>query len=187
MTLNNHKQTVSHLTFTALMAAAMCILGPMSVPIGAIPISLTNLVICLAAWVLGPRLGAASVAVYLMLGAVGLPVFSGYAGGLAKLLGPTGSYLIGFIAQAAIGGWAVEHSHGRPLWSGLGMAAGIAVCYAFGTAWFMVQMGCTLAYALGVCVVPFIPFDLVKVVISSGVGSVLRSRLIQAGLLNRNL
>ena len=88
---------------------------------------------------------------------------------------PTGGYLIGFIAQAAIGGWAVEHSHGRPLWSGLGMAAGIAVCYAFGTAWFMIQMGCTLAYALGVCVVPFIPFDLVKVVISSGVGSVLRS------------
>lgn len=187
MTLKDHKQTVSRLTFTALMAAALCILGPLSVPIGPIPVSLTNLVVCLAAWMLGPRLGSASVGVYLMLGAVGLPVFSGYAGGPAKLLGPTGGYLIGFVAQAAIGGWAVERSHGRPVWSGLGMAAGIAVSYAFGTAWFMVQMGCTLPYALGVCVMPFIPFDLLKVVISSGVGSALRSRLIQAGLLHRDL
>lgn len=187
MTMKDHKQTAAHLTFTALMAAVMCILGPMAVPIGAIPISLTNLVVCLAAWMLGPRLGALSVVVYLMLGAVGLPVFSGYAGGLAKLLGPTGGYLIGFAVQAAIGGWAVERSHGHPVWSGLGMAAGIAVCYAFGTAWFIVQMGCTLPYALGVCVLPFIPFDLLKVVISSGIGSVVRNRLIQAGLIGREM
>lgn len=185
MTLKDKKQTASHLTVTALMAAVMCILGPMSVPIGAIPISLTNLVVCLAAWMLGPRLGAASVAVYLMLGAVGLPVFSGYGGGLAKLLGPTGGYLIGFVAQAAIGGWVVERSHGRPVWSSLGMIAGIAVSYAFGTAWFIVQMGCTLPYALGVCVLPFIPFDLVKVVLSSAVGSPIRARLLQAGLIDR--
>ena len=185
MTLKDKKQTASHLTVTALMAAVMCILGPLSVPIGAIPISLTNLVVCLAAWMLGPQLGAASVAVYLMLGAVGLPVFSGYGGGLAKLLGPTGGYLIGFVAQAAIGGWVVERSHGRPVWSSLGMIAGIAVSYAFGTAWFIVQMGCTLPYALGVCVLPFIPFDLVKVVLSSAVGSPIRARLLQAGLIGR--
>ena len=187
MTMKDHKQATSRLTVTALMAAAMCILGPLSVPIGAIPISLTNLVVCLAAWMLGPRLGAASVGVYLVLGAVGLPVFSGYAGGLAKLLGPTGGYLIGFVAQAAIGGWAVERSHGHPVWSGLGIAAGIAVSYAFGTAWFIVQMGCTLPYALGVCVLPFLPFDLAKVILSSAVGSVIRERLLRAGLIGRNL
>lgn len=186
MTMKHEKDTTYRLTVTALMAAAMCILGPMSVPIGAIPISLTNLVICLAAWMLGPRLGAASVAVYLMLGAVGLPVFSGYGAGLAKLLGPTGGFLIGFVAQGAIGGWAVERSHGQPFWSSLGMIAGIAVSYAFGTAWFIVQMGCTLPYALGVCVVPFIPFDLAKVVLSTAVGSVVRDRLLRAGLLHRD-
>ncbi len=187
MTMKDKKQHASRLTATALMAAVMCVLGPLSLPIGAVPISLTNFVVCLAAWLLGPRLGAASVAVYLMLGAVGLPVFSGYGGGLAKLLGPTGGYLIGFIAQAAIGGWAVERTGGRPVLSGLGMAAGIAVSYAFGTAWFIVQMGCTLPYALGVCVLPFIPFDLVKVAASSVIGSMVRRRLLDAGLLERHL
>ena len=89
------KLTTYQMAVTALMAAVMCVLGPLSVPIGAIPISLTNLVICFSAWLLGPKFGTLSVAVYLALGAVGLPVFSGYGAGLAKLAGPTGGYLGG--------------------------------------------------------------------------------------------
>ena len=85
------KLTTYQMAVTALMAAVMCVLGPLSVPIGAIPISLTNLVICFSAWLLGPKFGTLSVAVYLALGAVGLPVFSGYGAGLAKLAGPTAS------------------------------------------------------------------------------------------------
>ena len=111
----------------------------------------------------------------------GVPVWNG----LTNEFHPT-QILIGYLAQVLIGGWAVERSEGRPFWSGLGLAAGVAVSYAFGTAWFIVQMGCTLSYALAVCVAPFIPFDAAKAALASGLGSVLRRTLLRAGLLRRH-
>ena len=182
-TISKKKFTTYQMAVTALMAAVMCVLGPLSVPIGEVPISLTNLVICLAVWLLGPKFGTLSVAVYLLLGAAGLPVFSGYGAGLAKLAGPTGGYLIGFLPMAFLGGLVIEKTKGQPVLSALGLVAGIAVSYALGTAWLVFQMGCTLGYALTVCVYPFILFDLVKVVLSVAVGALLRKRLEQAGLL----
>ena len=137
----------------------------------------------LAAWLLGARLGTLSVLVYLLLGAVGLPVFSGYGAGLAKLAGPTGGYLVGFLLTACIGGWFIEHSNGRPLPSAVGLALGIAASYVLGTAWFVIQMQCDLGYALTVCVWPFIPFDLLKIAVSVPLGALIRRRLLQAGLL----
>lgn len=181
--MEDKKITTYQMAVTALMAAVMCVLGPLSVPIGAVPISLTNLVICLTVWLLGPKFGTLSVAIYLAIGAVGIPVFSGYGAGLAKLAGPTGGYLIGFLPMAFIGGLFIEKSKGQPVVSALGLVLGIAVSYAFGTAWFVFQMGCELSYAMAVCVYPFIAFDLAKVVISCVVGALLRKRLTQAGVL----
>ena len=181
--MKNKKLTTYQMAVTALMAAVLCVLGPLSVPIGAIPISLSNFVICLAAWLLGARFGTLSVAIYLALGAVGMPVFSGYGGGLAKLAGPTGGYLIGYLAMALIGGLFVEKSKGNPVVSGIGLVIGVAVSYVFGTAWFVFQMGCELSYALAVCVYPFIAFDLAKVIIACVIGALLRKRLTQAGVL----
>ena len=92
------KLTTYQMAVTALMAAVMCVLGPLTVPIGAVPISLANFVICLTAWLLGPKFGTLSVAVYLCIGLIGVPVFSGYGAGLAKLAGPTGDaacYVLG--------------------------------------------------------------------------------------------
>ena len=109
--MKSKKVTIYQLTFMAMMAAVTCILGPLSVPIGQIPISLTNLVIYFTVFVLGIWAGTGSYGIYLLLGAVGLPVFSGFAGGLGKLLGPTGGYLIGFIFMALIGGAVIELSH----------------------------------------------------------------------------
>lgn len=180
------KQSTSALTAAAMMAAVLCVLGPLSVPVGPVPVAMANFGVSLAAWLLGPRYGALSVAAYLLLGAVGAPVFAGAGAGAAVLFGPTGGYLIGYLAQALIGGWAVERSGGRVLWSGLGLAAGVAVSYAFGTAWFILQMGCTLPYALTVCVLPFIPFDAAKVALASVLGSILRRALHRAGLLRHN-
>ena len=177
------KQNLPALTAAAMMAAVLCVLGPLSVPVGPVPIAMGNIAVSLAAWLLGPRYGALSVAAYLLLGGVGVPVFAGYAAGAAVLLGPTGGYLIGYLAQAMIGGWAVERTGGRMVWSALGLAAGVAVCYAFGTGWFIVQMGCTLPYALTVCVLPFIPLDLVKIGLASALGGLLRRSLTGAGLL----
>ena len=85
------------ITITALMTAVTCILAPMSIPIGPVPISFTNLAIYLSLYLLGWKKGTISYLIYLLIGLVGLPVFSGFTGGPAKLAGPTGGYIIGFI------------------------------------------------------------------------------------------
>ena len=182
--MNNKKLTTYQMAVTALMAAVLCVLGPLSVPIGAIPISLSNLVICFTAWLLGAKFATLSVGIYLLIGLVGLPVFSGYGAGLAKLAGPTGGYLVGYLLLAFIGGLFIEKSHGHPAISALGLVLGDAACYVLGTAWFVFQMQCDLGYALAVCVYPFIALDLAKIVISCIIGALLRKRLEQAGVLH---
>lgn len=177
------KLTTYQMAVTALMAAVMCVFGPLTVPIGAVPISLANFVICLTAWLLGPKFGTLSVAVYLCIGLIGVPVFSGYGAGLAKLAGPTGGYLVGYLLLALIGGLFIEKSNGNPVVSGIGLVLGDAACYVLGTAWFVFQMQCELGYALSVCVYPFIALDLAKIVVSCVVGALLRKRLVQAGVL----
>ena len=177
------KLTTYQMAVTALMAAVMCVLGPLTVPIGAVPISLANFVICLTVWLLGPKFGTLSVAVYLCIGLIGVPVFSGYGAGLAKLAGPTGGYLVGYLLLALIGGLFIEKSNGNPVVSGIGLVLGDAACYVLGTAWFVFQMQCELGYALSVCVYPFIALDLAKIVVSCVVGALLRKRLAQAGVL----
>ena len=93
-----------------LMAAVTCIMGPLSIPLpfSPVPISLTNLAIYLTIYVLGMKKGTLSYIIYLLLGFAGLPVFSGFTSGSAKMLGPTGGYLIGFIFLAIICGIFIE-------------------------------------------------------------------------------
>lgn len=180
--VKHKKSSIYQLTVCALMAAVMCVLGPMSIPIGAVPISFTNLVIYLAVCLLGMKWGTVSLVVYLLLGTCGLPVFSSYTGGLGKLAGPTGGYLVGFIFLALISGLFLERSHNHIGWTILGMILGTAVAYAFGTAWFIIQMKCGLWYALTICVFPFLVFDLIKIVAATLVGGTIRRQLIRAHL-----
>ena len=109
-TAAKHHMSTAQMTVTALMTAITCILAPMAlpIPVSPVPISLTNLVIFFMAYILGTKLSVVSYVLYLLLGTVGLPVFSGFTGGVGKLLGPTGGYLIGFIFLAAIAGFFVE-------------------------------------------------------------------------------
>ena len=170
----------------AIMTALMCIFGPVSVPIGPIPISLTNLILYFSIYIIGMRGTTISYIVYMLLGVVGLPVFSGYQGGVAKLAGPTGGYLIGFVLLALISGFAFEKSSGKlrvPVTIG-GMIAGTLVAYIFGTVWFVAMMQCEVAYALSVCVFPFIPFDLAKIVIASALGMAVRKPLCKQGFIS---
>ncbi len=166
------------------MTAVMCILGPMSIPIGEVPVTLTNLVIYLAVFLLGTRLGTISCIVYLLLGMAGLPVFSGYTGGMGKLAGATGGYLAGFIFMALISGYFIEKFSYHPVWSAAGMIFGTAALYVFGTAWFVLLTQCTAGYAVTVCVLPFIAGDLVKIAAAVLAGRRVRARLIQAGLIS---
>ena len=116
------------LTLIGLMAALTCIAGPLSLPLpfSPVPISLTNLAIYFSVYILGMKRGTISYLVYLLLGLVGLPVFSAFTSGPAKLFGPTGGYLIGFIFIALISGYCVDRWNGRFVASFLGMAAGTA-------------------------------------------------------------
>lgn len=178
-----NRSSIYQLTVCALMAALMCILGPMSIPIGLVPVSFTNLVIYLAVYLLGMKGATISYLIYLLLGAAGLPVFSGYQGGLGKLAGPTGGYLIGFIFMALICGFVMEKSRVNAVITGLGMVAGTLIAYLFGTVWFVLQMQCEVWYALTVCVFPFIPFDLAKIVIATALGKAIRIALAKSNLL----
>ena len=168
--------STTQMTVTALMTAITCILGPMAlaIPVSPVPISLTNLVIYFMAYVLGAKLSTASYCIYLLLGAVGLPVFSGLAGGPGKLLGPTGGYLIGFIFLAAIGGYFVERFPANRLLHVTGMVLGTAVCYLFGTLWLSGQLGLDFMAGLGVGVIPYLPGDAAKIAVAVIVGPKLR-------------
>lgn len=181
--MKEKKFTVYQLTFMALMAAIMCILGPMSLPIGPVPITLTNLVIYFTVFVLGMKTGVGSYILYLLLGMVGLPVFSGYMGGLGKLVGPTGGYLIGFIFMIVISGIILEKANRRLIPTIIGWIIGTAVAYIFGTIWFVCIMHCSFICALTVCVFPFIPGDLIKIVIGSLLGVQVRKGLLKANIL----
>lgn len=177
------KMTTYQMTTTACFTAVMCVLGPMSIPIGQVPISFTNLVIYLAVFLLGTKFGTLSYGIYFLLGLVGLPVFSGYSGGPGKILGPTGGYLVGFFLMAIVCGIFIKKFPKNYILIFLGMVAGTALAYLFGTVWFVIEMECTVAYALTVCVVPFILGDLFKIVIALVAGQMVRTRLAKAGLI----
>ena len=183
------------LTLCALMAAVMCVLAPVSLPIGPISITGGTLAIYLAACLLGGRWGAASTLVYLLVGFVGLPVFSNYMGGAQRLVGPTGGYLVGYLPMVFLAGSVSEKAlrrfggQGRrgallvPALQLLGMVLATAVLYAFGTAWYCLQAGVDLQKALAACVLPFIPFDLLKMAAALLAALPVRRRLERAGVL----
>lgn len=174
------KSRVYQIVFIGVMAAVICILGPLSIPIGVVPITLTNLAIYLTLYILGMKKGTISYLVYMLLGFVGLPVFSGFAGGPAKLLGPTGGYIFGFIFMALIAGYFIDRFIDRWYLCFAGMILGTAICYAFGTMWLSYQAGISLKAALGVGVIPFIPADLGKVLLAAILGPQFRMRLVKA-------
>ena len=186
---------VRQLALCGVMAAVICVIAPISIPIGVISLTGGTLAIYLTACLLGGLKGTASVLVYLLVGFAGLPVFSNYMGGAARLLGPTGGYLVGYLPMMLIAGGVVELTLARFREKGragaapalvlqfLGMVLATAVLYAFGTAWYCVQAGVGLEKALAACVFPFIPFDLVKMAIALLVGVPVRRGLERARLL----
>lgn len=154
----------SFLVSTALLAALICVLAPISVQIGPVPISLATSTVYLAASVFGAKRAAIAVLVYILLGALGLHVFSGFAGGLQRIVGVTGGYIIGYLPCALLTGAAVERCRNKSaLAYPLGMLLGTLALYSLGTAWFVFSTGNPLASSLAICVLPFLPFDALKI------------------------
>lgn len=183
------------LTLCAVMAAVMCVIAPISIPIGPISITGGTLAIYLTAYLLGGVWGTVSTLVYLLVGMVGMPVFSNYMGGISRLAGPTGGYLVGYLPMMLLAGTIVQLSLRHFADKGkkgavlalivqfAGMVLATAVLYAFGTAWYCIQAGVDLQKALAACVIPFIPCDLLKLAAALVVGVPVRRGLERAGLL----
>lgn len=169
--------------FTVLIAVCSWI----SIP-AAVPFTMQTFGVFLAVSVLGGKRGTLAVVVYVLLGAVGIPVFSGFGAGIGILMGNTGGYIVGFIFSALVM-WFMESVLGGRIWvQAVSMVLGLVVCYAFGTAWFLfVYMrangAVSLMTVLGWCVIPFIIPDAVKIVLALTVSRALRKPL--AGIMER--
>lgn len=178
---------VKRIVSIALMTAILCAVSPfaLTIPISPVPISLATFIIYLAIMILGMRDGTISVVLYVLLGFVGAPVFTGFAGGAGKVLGPTGGYIIGYIFMSIITGFFVDRSYKSHsfAWQFLGMVIGTAVLYLFGSAWLSKQANMTFMTALSVGTLPFIIGDLVKIVVSIVIGGKVRSILIKNNFL----
>lgn len=171
-----------NMTKIAVMTAVICILGPLSIPIGPVPISLTPLTILLSVYILGTASGSVATLLYVFLGAVGLPVFGGFTGGFGIIAGPTGGYIIGYVFLALISGWFIEHFYNMVWVQYMGMCLGMAVLYAFGTAWLAYVAHMTFAEALAAGVLPFIAVDMIKMAVSIILGRAVNKRLDAVGI-----
>lgn len=170
--MDNNKEkrfSVKDLAYIGLSSAVIAVCAFITIPVGAVPITLQTLGVCIVAALFGLKRGTLSVLVYILLGAVGIPVFSGFKGGIGVLGGATGGYIISFIFTALIVGFASD-KFGEKLYTLIpAMLLGIAVCYAFGTAWFMLGYSAEgtnmpLSKALALCVTPFLIPDGVKII-----------------------
>jgi biotin transport system substrate-specific component len=162
------------MVYAALMAALTAAGAYIAIPVGPVPIVLQNLFVMLAGLLLGGRWGLTSVGVYLLAGAMGLPVFAGGTGGVGKFVGPTGGYLLGFAAAAYLVGVISERGRGRVAIDVLAMLAGTVVLYAFGVSWLKVVTGMSVSKAVAVGMVPFLIGDLLKIAAAIPIARALR-------------
>jgi biotin transport system substrate-specific component len=171
----------------AIFAAIIAILAQITVPLPftAVPITMLIFAVVLTAVVLGGGLGVISVLVYIFLGIIGIPVFAGFSGGFQILIGPTGGYLISLPIVAAIIGYFSHRYKRNYLVISLSCILALALCYFIGTVQLMFVANLNLKGALMAGVIPFVPFDAVKVTLAVIIGTRLQSRLIKTNILNR--
>lgn len=174
---SDRKINIRTMAEIAIFTAFMCIISPIALPIGPVPITLGTFAINLAAYVFGWKKAALSCLLYLLLGIVGLPVFSGFTGGIGKVLGPTGGYMIGYLAITLFGGYFSEKANRKIVPSVLALLGGAVLNYAFGTLWLAWQAGMSFVSALLVAVVPFLVGDVIKVLLAVLVGNPIYKRL----------
>ena len=171
------KADTRRLVFCALFTALIAIFSQLQLPIGPVPVSLATLGVMLCGLLLGWKYGALAVGAYILLGAVGVPVFAGFQGGAGRLLGPTGGYIVGYLFYTLLSGLNIPRLQERFWGRCVLLLLGTAVCYGLGTAWFMHMSGRTFAESLSLCVIPFLPGDAVKIALASFLTPRLRKAL----------
>ena len=158
---------VRSLTLAALFAALTAVCSQIQIPLPLVPINLALFSVHLCGALLGAKYGAVSMTVYLLLGLIGAPVFTGMGAGPAVLFGKTGGYILGYVLAALIAGLWRERWGYSFLRLCLGMALGTLACYALGTAYFMFVTHMNLLVSLTYCVFPFLPGDAVKIALAA--------------------
>lgn len=175
---SNHKikMTTKDLVLTGMLTAVICVLSPHSIPIQPIPFTLSLYAIFLTGALLQPRYALMSALAYLLLGVFGLPVFSGYRGGIHALTSMTGGYLMSYPLMALCTSFFHKKSGKKAKLFSLilGMLLSLVLCYTIGSLWFAYISDTSFTYALSVCVVPFVLFDLIKVGLAAFTGSLLK-------------
>lgn len=163
------------LIICALFTAIICVVAPFCVMIGPVPVTFTLFALALCAFATGSGAAAVSTGIYILTGLVGMPVFSGFKSGLGAVMSPTGGFVFSYIFVVLILGFCNrvrKKSHVVVL-----CALSLAVCYTFGTVWYMLMTKADLPAALMLCVVPFIPFDVVKLYAAYKVSKAVRKRM----------
>lgn len=179
----NYSKT-TYLALCGLFAAIMAVCSMITIPLGftPVPVNLGTLGVFLTGGILGRKYGTVSMAVYVLIGAIGIPVFAGFRGGLGVLAGPTGGYIIGYVVAVFVIGLMIEASgkgnavaFERPSPAGgassrpgyativIAMVIGLIACYLLGTIWFIISTGTGVWASLVACVLPFLPGDALKI------------------------
>lgn len=191
MNVSKSKYNVEEMCRTAIFTAVLAVLAQISIPMaGGVPVTLQTFGVVLSGIVLGGRGGAMACIVYLVLGLVGVPVFSGFKGGPGVLFGPTGGFIISFPVMAYLAGMASDRavksiSGGAAFWSKVffaGLIPGMLFNYAVGALWFDIVTGSGIMAAVTACIAPFVINDLIKLTAAGITGIILRKRLKRSGL-----
>ena len=169
------------MTLGAMFAALTAVCAQITIPIGPVPISLSLLPVLLCGALMTPRDALISMGVYLLMGLVGLPVFSNLSGGAGKLFGVTGGYILWYLPCVLVEAGMLKRHERTYVFTCLAMACGVLACYLFGTVWFMVVRACDLLTALSLCVLPFLPGDAVKILLAAFLSERLRAPLAGMG------
>ena len=172
------KMSVRDICYAGLFAAVIAVMAQISIPMPlGVPMTMQTFAITLAAVVLGAKLSALSSLIYLILGAVGIPVLANFSGGFDKFVGPTGGFLISFPLMAFIIGWGAEHRKDFKGADVIALVVGTVVNYVVGVALFCAVAKASVATGITACVLPFIPTAIIKAVLASIIGFGVKNRI----------
>lgn len=175
------KSSTKNLVMSGMFAAVLAVLSQISIPMpSGVPVTLQIFAVALTGFVLGWKMGAVAVCIYVLIGTLGAPVFSGFSGGLGVLLGKTGGFLFGFPFMALLCGMGL-HVKGRGK-QGLLAAAGLGVCHMFGSLQYSVLTGMPLPESVMLVSVPYLVKDAISVVLAYLAGTSLRKALYAADI-----
>jgi len=180
----NQRNKLLMMITTALFAAIIGVLAQVTIPLPLVPITGQTLAIGLAATILGSRYGTIATILYLIMGAIGIPVFAQMSAGLGVLFGPTGGFIVGFIPAAFIIGYYIEKTSFTIFQAIIANLIGMIVTLTFGTIWLKIsaELSWTAAFISGFA--PFIIVGVIKAALAGWIGILVRKRLITANMLH---